>query len=274
MSRSHSRSISPSMQHLPMLRKPLIAFLLMMVAAMGSFPASAQTALSHEAWGDLLETYVVEGSDGVTRVDYGALKDNEADRAKLDAYIAQYSGADIDAMERDERFAAWANLYNAVTVRYIVEKYPVGSIKPWYSTGPWKSIKVEAGGETLSLHAIEHDVLRVQWSDDPRLHYAINCASYSCPNLRIHPWVAETLNDDLDDAARDYVNHPRGVRIENDKLTVSSIYEWFKKDFGGSDAAVIDHLRLYAEAPLAEKLKGRSRINDHEYDWSLNDAER
>lgn len=251
----------------------LLSLLSMVLLIMASSPSSAQSRPSHEAWGTILERYVSQAPDGVNRVDYAALKDSEADREALDRYIAQFADADFDAMSRDEQFAAWANLYNAVTVRYVVGKYPIDTIKPWYSTGPWKSIKVEAGGETISLDGIEHDVLRVQWSDDPRLHYAINCASYSCPNLRKAPWVAATLDADLDEAARDYVNNPRGVLVrDKGGLRVSSIYDWFRKDFGGSEEAVIEHLLRYAGAALASEIRARPDIVGHDYGWSLNDT--
>lgn len=246
--------------------------LLLGLICMTAFPASAERSLSSEPWANILTTYVARGPDGVNLVDYGALKANVEDRRKLDAYIRQFETADFGAMSRDEQFAAWSNLYNAVTVRYVVEKYPIGSIKPWYSAGPWKDIEVEADGKTLSLHAIEHDVLREQWSDDPRLHYAINCASYSCPDLRRTPWRAATLDEDLNEAARAYVNHPRGVRIDDSGIDVSSIYKWFREDFGGSEAAVIDHLLLYADTKLAEQITARRRIDDYDYDWSLNDT--
>lgn len=233
--------------------------------------AEARTiSLSHESWGAILETYVSEGADGVNRVDYGRLKESREDRARLDAYIGQYADLDINTLSRDGQFAAWANLYNAVTVRYVVEEYPLSTIKPWYSSGPWKKIKVIADGREISLHGIEHDVLRVQWADDPRLHYAINCASYGCPNLRRSPWQAGTLNADLDDAARNYINHPRGVTVQARGLQVSSIYDWFKEDFGGSEDAVIQHLLQYASPQLAEKIRANPDIRDHEYDWSLN----
>ena len=229
------------------------------------------SSISHAPWASLLETYVSAGADGVNLVDYGALKDSEAAREQLDAYIAAFAPLDFDALTRNERFAAWANLYNAVTVRYVVENYPLSTIKPWYSAGPWKNITVVAGGEEVSLDAIEHEILRQQWSDDPRLHYAINCASYSCPNLRTAPWTADTLDADLDEAAGDYVNHPRGVTILERGLRVSSIYDWFRKDFGASEEAVIAHLLTHAEPDLAEKIRDNPDIRDHAYDWSLND---
>jgi hypothetical protein len=105
---------------------------------------------------------------------------------------------------------------------------------------------------------------------DPRVHYAVNCASVGCPNLMPKAWRAATLEADLDAAARAFVNHPRGARVKAGKLTVSSIYAWFKEDFGGTDAAVIAHLRQYASAELRRKLAAISTIDGDDYDWTLN----
>ena len=231
-----------------------------------SLPASAQ----HAQWTRLLSDYVHPGDDGVNRVDYAALKANQADRAELDVYIASFADMDLSGRD-DDTFAAWANLYNAVTVRYIVQKYPLGSIRDGYVFGgPWKKIKVTADGKEISLDGIEHDVLRPRFGD-PRVHYAINCAAWSCPNLQPVAWKGDTLDRDLDAAARAYINHPRGVSVGPRGLTVSTIYDWFKDDFGGSKAAVIQHLLKYAEPDLAEAIRKTPRIRGYEYDWSLND---
>ena len=106
------------------------------------------------------------------------------------------------------------------------------------------------------------------------MHYAVNCASYGCPNLRTDAWYAATLDEELDEAARDYINNPRGVTVRrNGTLQVSTIYKWFREDFGGSNAGVIDHLLEHAEPELAAKIEAKRRITKHEYDWSLNDVE-
>ncbi len=108
---------------------------------------------------------------------------------------------------------------------------------------------------------------------DPRVHYAINCVSYGCPNLRNKAWTAATLAADLDLAARDYINHPRGVTIlTGNRLRVSSIYKWFAEDFGGTDAGKIAHLRKYARPKLAAALSANPVIAEDAYDWSLNDV--
>ncbi|WP_300396459.1 DUF547 domain-containing protein [Henriciella sp.] len=262
--------MTPSLASFSPLR---IALVLLAFALSGAAAHAKAGEVSHDGWGALLERYVVASEDGVNRVDYAALKDSRADRDQLNRYIAQFAGLDFSTLSRDEQFAAWANLYNAVTVRYIVNTYPRSTIKPWYSTGPWKKITVTANGGEISLDGIEHDVLRVEWSDDPRLHYAINCASYGCPNLRRDPWRAATLDEDLDAAARAYINHPRGVTVLRRGLRVSSIYDWFREDFGGSEAGVIAHLLDYADPALADEIRANPDIRDHEYDWSLNDTD-
>jgi hypothetical protein len=224
----------------------------------------------HAAWTALLKKYVKAGSDGITRVDYAGLAASQDDRAALDTYIAAFADRDLSA-KTDANFAAWANLYNAVTVRHIVERYPVKSIKDGYLTGPWKDVKVQAGGRDVSLDAIEHKILRKTWGT-PEVHYSINCASYSCPNLPAKAWEAASLKKDLSAAAAAYINHPRGVTLTAKGLRVSEIYNWFEVDFGGSKGTVIDHLLKYAEPDLAAKIRANPKIVSYRYDWSLNDA--
>ncbi|MEZ5985971.1 MAG: DUF547 domain-containing protein [Hyphomonas sp.] len=227
----------------------------------------------HAAWTCLLKKYVTAGTDGVNRVDYAALKANPEDRATLDTYIASFADMDLSGTDPGT-FAAWANLYNAVTVRYIVEAYPTGSIRDGYLFGgPWKKIKVMADGESVSLDEIEHAILRPRFRN-PLVHYAINCAAISCPNLQPKAWEADTLEEDLAAAARAYINDPRGVTITGRGLNVSSIYDWFEADFGRSKQAVIEHLLKYADAELATEIRANPRIRAYEYDWSLNDTKK
>lgn len=227
-------------------------------------------AAQHADWTRLLKAYVKAGSDGITRVDYAGLAASTGDRKALDLYIARFAETDLSA-KTDANFAAWANLYNAATVRHIVERYPVKSIRDGYLVGPWKEVMVRAGRQDVSLDAIEHKILRKVWGT-PEVHYAINCASYSCPNLPPKAWEAGTLKKELDAAARAYVNHPRGVSVTARGLTVSEIYNWFETDFGGSKASVVEHLLKYADPILAEKIRAKPKILRYQYDWSLNDA--
>ncbi|MEM9054211.1 MAG: DUF547 domain-containing protein [Pseudomonadota bacterium] len=235
--------------------------------------ALADQAEFHSTWDNLLGKYIVENADGVNRFDYSGLKNNTEDTAALAAYLDSYATLDVDALSEDEQFALYSNAYNALTIQHMIERYPVKSIRSGYIVGPWKKVKMVIDGEELSLDAIENDVLRVEW-DDPRVHYAVNCASIGCPNLQDKAWRAETLDEDLDAAAVDFVNHPRGVTVrDKGGLQVSRIYKWFREDFGGNDQGVIDHILEYAEPELAENIRANANIKKHAYDWGLNDVE-
>ena len=126
-------------------------------------------------------------------------------------------------------------------------------------------------GEELSLDDIEHRILRPIWQD-PRIHYAVNCASIGCPNLQIQAFSASNMESLLNAAAREYVNHDQRCEDQNGRLFVSSIYDWFVSDFGGDDAGVIKHLSQYAGPSLRNSLTDISRISGDDYDWDLNDG--
>lgn len=229
--------------------------------------------VDHSAWGNFLGHHVKTAPDGINRIDYGAVP--EEDHLALKAYIAALASMDPAELKPDAGFAYWVNLYNAVTVDIVLDNYPVSSIRKIRSglyAGPWRRKLVTVKGEALSLDDIEHGILREHWKD-PRVHYAVNCASLGCPNLSPVPWTAATLDAQLEAAARAYINHPRGVTTsDNGRLTVSTIYRWFQKDFGDGESDVIRHLMRYADDPLREKLAAASGISGYEYNWSLNDA--
>jgi hypothetical protein len=249
--------------------------------ALGLVCITVPARASDAAFDELLARYVKASSDGVNRVDYAGWKASIQDLSKLKGYTAELVGRLPSKMARTEAFAYWANLYNAVTLKVVLNRYPVASIReiksdglldPKAYLGPWRTKRVSVEGRSYSLDEIENDVLRPVFKD-PRVHYALNCASYGCPNLRTRAWSAATLDADLDLAARAYINHPRGVTaLPNNTLKVSSIYKWFGTDFGGDDAGVVAHLRKYADAKLARVLASNPKIVEDGYDWSLNDA--
>jgi hypothetical protein len=243
----------------------------------GRHAAGATTTVDHAAFGRLLAAYVRRGDDGVTRVDYARFK--AEGHADLKTYIAALAATDPATLARAEQFAFWANLYNAKTLDIVLDRYPVRSIKDIslgggllaaVTGGPWKAKVVTVAGTELSLDDIEHGILRPVFKD-PRVHYAVNCASVGCPNIGTEPFAGLALDTQLDAAARAFVNHPRGAAVDDGGLVVSSIYSWFKADFGGTDDGVIAHLKRYADKPLAARLKAVSEIADYRYDWSLND---
>jgi Protein of unknown function, DUF547 len=241
--------------------------------------ASAQP-VDHSAWDRLLKTYVKPGADGLNRVDYAAFK--QGGQATLKDYIARLEAVDLATLNRPEQFALLANLYNAKTVDIVLDHYPVKSIKDIslgggllgvFSGGPWKAKVLEMKGMELSLDDIEHGMLRPVFKD-PRVHYAVNCASIGCPNLATEAFTGARLDAQLDAAARAYINSARGVDPRPDGLVVSSIYDWYQADFGGTEAGVIAHLKSYADPALAKKLQGTTAIADYAYNWSLNDIAR
>ena len=123
----------------------------------------------------------------------------------------------------------------------------------------------------LTLDDIEHRVLRPIWGD-PRVHYAVNCASIGCPDLRPSAYQGEGIEAALDDAARNYVNDPRGVTVRDGRIVVSKIYDWFYEDFGRNPESLKAHILRYAGPELAMKLEAIGEIHDTEYDWRLNAA--
>jgi len=242
-------------------------------------PAEGSTEIvDHAPFDQLLQTYVKPGADGLNRVDYAALK--KGGLQSLRSYIQTLEQVDPASLNRNEQFAFLANLYNAKTLEIVASRYPVKSIKDIslgggvlasLAGGPWKAKVVEIQGVELSLNDIEHGILRPIFKD-PRVHYALNCASIGCPNLRTEAFTGAKLSQQLDSAARDYVNSNRGVRFENGRPVISSIYVWYEEDFGGTDQGVLDHLRRYAAPPLERRLAGVKSIEKHDYDWGLNDA--
>ena len=226
-------------------------------------------------WDSLLGTYVKPvDRDGVALFDYRGLKANSADRAALTAYIDYLSQQTPSTMSAAEATAYWANLYNALTIDVIVDNYPVTSIKKIksgaFTPGPWKRDAVVVEGKTLSLDNIEHGILRVQFPS-PLIHYMVNCASIGCPNLKNGLWHASTLDADRDEAARVFVNSSRGVSHNNGKLTISSIFKWFKADFGSTDANILAHIAKYADPELKAAIDAGAKIKGDSYDWSLNE---
>jgi len=236
---------------------------------------SASTdVVDHNAWRLFLSGFVETDGDGVNRVRYAAV--SPEDKQRLDDYIDALAARNPAQLNRNEAFAYWVNLYNALTVRLILDRYPVKSIreiKPHpFAIGPWAMALVTVAGVSLTLDDIEHGILRAYWRD-PRIHYAVNCASISCPNLLKRPFTAAELHSMLDGAARSYVNHSRGVKVSpGGKLTLSSIYKWYAEDFGGDEQGVIVHLLTYAEPALAAEIRAAQSIDGYDYDWALNEA--
>lgn len=224
-------------------------------------------------WDGLLKRYVVAAPDGMNWFGYGAV--TAPDRAALDQFVSGLSALPISTYNRAQQMAYWINLYNALTVKVILDHGPVATIQDidispgFFSSGPWGKKLLQIEGAEVSLNDIEHRILRPLWRD-ARVHYALNCASIGCPNLGPTAYRAAKMEAQLDAAATAFINHPRGARLEGGEMVVSSIYDWFTADFGGDEAGVIAHLQQYAGPELAEKLTRHGRLDRAAYDWNLN----
>jgi len=154
----------------------------------------------------------------------------------------------VSKLNRPEQQAYWINLYNALTVQVVLDHYPVETIRDidispgLFSDGPWGKKLVTIEAEPVSLDDIEHRILRPIWRD-PRIHYAVNCASVGCPDLLARAYRTDDMDQTLTANAVAYINSARGVALKGGEVSVSSIYDWFEADFGGNEAGVLKHLR-------------------------------
>ncbi|MES1211287.1 MAG: DUF547 domain-containing protein, partial [Acidobacteriota bacterium] len=207
------------------------------------------------------------------------------DKATLDRLRQQMAAVDVARLSRPGQLAYWINLYNISTVNVIVENYPVDSIRD-LSTDPllrlnvFKKPSVKAKGGTMSLNDVENDKIRAGFQD-PRIHFAINCAARSCPPIRPEPFVGSRIDQQLDDQTRRFLNGPHGVRLEGDggrlTLKVTKILDWFEDDFDKWGGGQVPFLRKYVSADKAKRIdaaKGKIKLDFDEYSWKLNDAPR
>jgi hypothetical protein len=266
-------------------RRIVLAMLMSFASVVLPRHTLAQGSDIHAVFDALLSRYVSTHRDGVNRVDYARWKASAADRTALDGYIEVLAAQPLSKLPRDEAFAAWSNLYNALAVRLVLNNYPLSVLQDiktetnpagvdatYTYIDPWKHPRVTVEGKLLSMDTIENDIMRPQFKE-PRVHYVLNCTSYGRPSLMPRAWRAATLEVDLESAARTFVNHDRGVLVRPDgKLVVSSLYTWFIADFGGDEAGIIKHLRRYARPDLDARLAAGAVIAEDNYEWELNDV--
>ncbi len=229
--------------------------------------------IDHRLWDSLLKKYC----DDRGFVNYRAWKASPTDVGQLDKYLAQLSTANpaLNANKANQ-FAYWINAYNAVTVKGILREYPTTSIRNHTAKvvgyNIWHDLLLPVGGENFSLDQIEHKVLRPM--GDPRIHFAIVCASIGCPPLLNEAYTGEKLDAQLDHSARQFFADPnKFAATSNGVLQLSQILQWFAKDFGANQNAQLRTIAPYLPTPAAQSLatSGRARVTYLEYDWGLND---
>lgn len=236
--------------------------------------APAAEAGLHAPFDRMLRQWVRDG-----RVDYRCF---QANQALLDGYLAALNASNPDALSRSEALAFWINAYNAYTIKLILVRYPrLESIKD--ISRPWSRRDWGIGGRLHSLDDIEHEILRKRFGE-PRIHFAIVCASFSCPKLASEAYAGGRIDEQLTRAARAFLADPqRGLRLDTagdggaSTVHLSSIFKWFGEDFASKAGSPLSYVTPYLPAPEREGVQRqgrRVRVRFLPYDWTLNDAAR
>lgn len=217
---------------------------------------SVSEAFDHSAWNNLLKSYV----DDKGLVNYKAFKNDPSD---LRNYItALGTNMPNDRWTKADKLAYWINAYNALTVDLIIRNYPLNSIKD--IKNPWDQRLWKLGDKWYNLDEIEHQILRKM--DEPRIHFGIVCASYSCPKLLNEAYTASNLDAQLTKVTQEFLADTNRNNIEENEVNLSKIFQWFSKDFK-SEGSVIDFINQYTSIRVSAKAK----IKYMDYNWDLNE---
>lgn len=213
-------------------------------------------SVDHSKWNVLLQKNVSKNGT----VDY---KGFQKDSKQLQSYLAVLaSNVPTKSSSKNAVLAYWINTYNAFTVKLILDNYPVKSIKD--IKDPWGQKFFTLGDKKYSLEEVEHEILRKM--DEPRIHFAINCASFSCPNLLNEAYTEANLEKQLTAVAKSFINDKTKNTITANKIEISKIFDWFSGDFK-KKGTLIDYLNQYSSA----KINSNAKISYKEYNWSLNE---
>jgi hypothetical protein len=229
--------------------------------------------IDHSLWQTFLDGAVVrDHTRQLNLLHYRTLTQQQ--RALLDDYLASLQSIDPRHYNRDEQMAYWINFYNSLTVKVVLDHPKENSIRDmgagWFSFGPWQDQLAKVAGQPLSLDDIEHRILRPLWQDR-RIHYAVNCASIGCPDLRATAFTGENLAASLAAAELAYIRHPRGVTFDvQGELFLSSLYDWYMSDFAADKKGLFDYLASHSDPKMAVRLRDYAGKVRYRYDWSLN----
>jgi len=233
----------------------IIKKFVLLVYFLFGFSAVAQN-INHNLWTTLLETYV----DSNGNVNY---KELTKKAENIDTYLNLLSNSKPDNLvSREEKLAYWINAYNAFTIKLIIDNYPIKSIKDIKQ--PWDKKFIDIDGELISLNEIEHDILRKM--NEPRIHFAIVCASVSCPKLQNTAFEPSKIEEQLTNATKEFLADPSKNNLSPNSIRISKLFQWFSKDFT-QNGTLIDFLNQYSEITISPKAK-RSFNN---YNWRLNE---
>jgi len=211
---------------------------------------------NHEAFNALLIANVSE--TGI--VDYKGFEEN---KKLLENYISSLSESlPTNTWTKEDKLAYWMNAYNAMTIDLIIRNYPIKSIKELKK--PWEQRLWKLGDKWYNLNEIEHQILRKM--NEPRIHFGINCASFSCPPLLNEAFNASEVDAQLEKLAIRFINDPQRNSITTMNVEISEIFSWFAKDFK-QDSSLFEYLNKYSKV----KIHPKARKKHKKYDWTLNE---
>ena len=239
--------------------KKLVIILVVLLLSKNNFAMEVTpygTIVNHTTWNQLLKKHVSDQG----KVDYLGFKKDLTD---LNAYLDWLSNSKpSETWSKDQLMAFWINAYNALTIKLIVDRYPISSIKDIYS--PWNIKVITIANKKLSLNNIEHDILRKM--GDPRIHFGIVCASISCPKLQNEAFNTQNTNRLLNKASREFLADSTKNELTTDAAELSKIFKWFAKDFK-QEGSLIDFLNKFADIRIASN----ATISFKDYNWGLNE---
>ena len=252
------------------MKKIQILIVFILFASISGVAVAKEQIEASRAWDYLLGAYL-HGQN----LDYKGIKKEES---KLDHYLDYLNQLKVSEMRRNEKKAFWINLYNACTVKLILNHYPISSIKKIKRFGlwgsPWKKRICRSEGKKVTLDEIEHGILRTNFSD-PRVHFALVCASTSCPALRFESYDASKLNRQLEEQTKSFMqNSEKNIFIESKKIaSLSMLFRWYGNDFGSTKQERLKFIKPYVPQEHQTWIDSDStRIKYLNYDWRLNDT--
>ena len=254
------------------IRKTLLQVSVLFLITLIQLPAAATSAddadAVHAPYSALLQKYVQ--GNGVA---YDAWDKNAADLQSLKDYLAEMAAQNPGDWEKDRALAYWLNLYNALTLNLILENYPVKSIKDLGSLlkSPWNKEIVTVAGKELTLNNIEHNIIRPRF-DDPRIHFALNCAAVSCPPLASYAFLPSKLEAQLDAVCQNALAQKNWLQLKDNTILVTKIMDWYGNDFRSGGGSIRTFLAKYQPEDKESILDENNKLEFMDYDWALNRA--
>jgi hypothetical protein len=240
--------------------------------AIGHLQAAQAADFDHSKFDHILKTYV----DSEGRVDYNGIAEDDA----FGEYMKSLENAKADSLSRDGQLAFWINAYNAVTIDKVIKWKPKKSVRETFVPGVWTGTKFftsrqhTVAGQRLSQDDIEHEILRKRFKD-PRIHFAIICASSGCPILPQIAYTAENVQSRLEEETRKYLHSERGLQIDyvENTMKLSKLFDWFAGDFESKSGSVINFIKPYLDEKAVAFLDRMPKMSYIPYDWALNAKE-